>query len=90
VRNTTPLAVRIIGWVGLLGHLATLPSYAASGLLAPGWAVAALLVAWAALLAAAVVLLRRRPVLTPLVPLAAIALWWGALTAGEALLGWSG
>ncbi len=90
MRNTTPLAVRVIGWAGLLGHLATLPWFAASGLLAPGWAVAALLVAWAGLLAVAVVLLRRRPVFTPLVPLAALALWWGTLSAGEAFLGWTG
>jgi hypothetical protein len=40
----------IAGWVGLLGHLATLVWYMASGLVAPGWAVITLLVIWLGLL----------------------------------------
>jgi hypothetical protein len=70
-------------WTGVLAgllHAAVLPFYAAAGLLAPGWAVALLLLAWALLAAALVVLVRRR---SPL------ALWFGALTVGEQLLGWT-
>jgi hypothetical protein len=81
----------VLGWAGLAALLATLVFYAASGLLAPGWAVALLLVVWLALLAVAIWLLRsRRPLLVPLVPLAAALIWFGALTAGENLLGWTG
>lgn len=74
---------------GLL-HLAALPFFAAAGLLAPAWAVVVLLAVWALLAAALVVLVRRRSPLALLVPPAAMALWFGALTAGEQLLGWTG
>ena len=80
-------------WTGLLAallHLATLPFYAASGLLAPGWAVIGLLLGWAALAAALVVVVRRRSPFALAVPVAAIALWFGVLTLGEQLLGWTG
>ncbi|HWG94818.1 MAG TPA: hypothetical protein VNU66_11385 [Mycobacteriales bacterium] len=70
-------------------HLAVLWPYSASGLLAPGWAVVALLLLWAALGAAAVVVHRRWGVLSALVPLAALGLWFGALVLGEQLLGWT-
>lgn len=79
-------------WIGLLAgllHLAVLPFYAATGLLAPGWAVVTLLVVWAALAAAVVVVVRRRSRLALLIPLGAIALWFATLTLGEQLLGWT-
>ena len=47
-----------VGWIGLLLHLGTLVFYAASGLVAPGWAVITLLVVWAVLLGVAIWLLR--------------------------------
>lgn len=80
-------------WSGLLAgllHLGVLPFFAAAGLLAPGWAVGVLLVVWALLAVALVVLVRRRSPLALLVPAVAVALWFGALTAGEQLLGWTG
>jgi hypothetical protein len=83
------MGARIVGWVGLVAHAALFIWYAASGLLAPGWAVGLLLVVWAALLAVAIWLFRTRPVLTPLVPLAAVAFWFAAISAGEAWLGWT-
>ncbi|WP_433364562.1 hypothetical protein ACQPZX_34185 [Actinoplanes sp. CA-142083] len=86
-----PLWQWVLGWVGLAALLATLVLYAASGLLAPGWAIALLLVVWLALLAVAIWLLRsRRPLAVLLVPVAAVLIWFGALTAGENLLGWTG
>lgn len=85
----TPLWHRVIGWLGLLAHLPLLVWYGASGLLAPMWAVFVLIVIWIALLLAAIALLRRRPILVPLVPIAATLIWWGALTAGEIWLGWT-
>ena len=81
----------VLGWVGLAALLVTVIFYAASGLLAPGWAVAVLLVIWFALLAVAIWLLRtRRPLYVLPVPVAAWLIWIGALTAGENLLGWTG
>ena len=80
-----------LGWVGLAAHLATLVFYAASGLLAPGWAVALLLVIWLALLGVAIWLLRtRRPLLVLVVPVVAWLIWFGVLSAGERWGGWTG
>jgi hypothetical protein len=81
----------LLGWLGFAALLATLIFYAASGLLAPGWAVALLLVVWLALLVAAIILLRRRrPLWVLLTPIAAWLIWYAALTAGENWLGWTG
>lgn len=80
-------------WPGLLAgalHLAVLPFYAASGLLAPPWAILALGVVWVALAGTIVVLHRSSPVVALLAPVAALAIWFGAITAGEQLLGWTG
>jgi hypothetical protein len=79
----------VLGWLGLIAHLATLVVYAASGLLAPGWAVVTLLLVWLALLVIAIRLLRKRPAFVPLVPVGAGLIWLGALTAGENWLGWT-
>lgn len=70
-------------------HLTTLPSYAASGLLAPGWAVLGLLALWVVLAAAAWAVHRRWGAVSALLPLLAMALWFGTLTLGEQVLGWT-
>ena len=70
-------------------QLATLLPYAASGLLAPTYAVVVLLVLWVALAALAAVVLRRRGGPALLVPLVTMAVWAGVLTAGDLLLGWT-
>jgi hypothetical protein len=81
----------LLGWLAFVAVLAMLIFYVAAGLLAPAWAVALLLVVWLALVVTAVQLLRRRRPLWVLpVPLAAGLIWWGALTAGETWLGWTG
>jgi uncharacterized membrane protein (UPF0136 family) len=80
-----------LGWLGLAALLGTLVFYAASGLLAPAWAVVLLLVVWLGLLFVAIWLLRsRRPVPVLLTPIVAWLIWFGALTAGESWLGWTG
>jgi hypothetical protein len=87
--NTHGVPALIAGGVGFLAHVATLIWYAASGLVAPGWAVAVLLLIWLALLVLAIYLLRTRPVYVLLVPFASAAIWFGVLSAGEAWLGWT-
>ncbi|HEX6684558.1 MAG TPA: hypothetical protein VF062_17270 [Candidatus Limnocylindrales bacterium] len=89
VRHQRSVPALIAGWVGLLAHLATGVWYAASGLLAPMWAIVVLFVIWFGLLALAIYLLRTRPVWTLLVPVAATAIWFASISAGEALLGWT-
>lgn len=79
----------ILGWLGLAAHAFLFFWYIASGLLAPLWAVIALLVVWVALLVVAIRLLRTRPALALLVPVAAYLIWLGTISAGEAWLGWT-
>ncbi|GAB2697302.1 hypothetical protein [Thalassiella azotivora] len=70
-------------------HLVAGFFYLTSGLLAPLWAVAGLLVVWAALGAWLVVLARRRSWWTPVVPLVAVVTWFAVLSVGEQALGWT-
>lgn len=84
-----PLWARIVGWLGLAGHAFLFFWYVFSGLIAPTWAVIALLVVWAALLVVAIRLLRNRPLLVPLVPVTALLIWLGAMSAGDAWLNWT-
>lgn len=72
---------------GALMHLIVGVFVFSSGLIAPAWAVASLALLW---LVAAVALwqLRRRPIVALLVPLVTAGLWWAAVTAGDAWLGW--
>ncbi len=88
---TRPWWQWLLGWLGLAGLLAALPFYAASGLLAPGWAVVLLLLVWLALLVLAIRLLyRRQPAGVAVIAVVAWLIWFGALSAGEAWLGWTG
>ncbi len=71
-------------------HLLALWPYAISGLVAPGWGVGALLVVWALLGAAAYAVHRRWGAVAAVVPLVTVVLWFGLVTLGEAVLGWTG
>ena len=79
---------RLAAGLGVLGLLAVLPFYIASGLAAPLWAIILLLLFWAALLVCAIRWLTRRPWVVLALPLVAFAVWWGSLMLGERLLGW--
>ncbi|GAA2630041.1 hypothetical protein GCM10010399_72390 [Dactylosporangium fulvum] len=82
---------KALGWVGFAAHLATVVWYAASGLLAPGWAVVLLLVIWVGMTVFALRLVRgERPLWTLAVPVLDAAIWFGVLSFGEAALGWTG
>jgi hypothetical protein len=89
VTDTTPRGARIAWWIGLAGHLVALVWYAASGLVAPAWALACLLAVWVGVLVVAVRLRTRRPLWTLLVPVADIAVWFAAISAGDAFLDWT-
>jgi len=84
-----PLAILAIA-VGFTMQLVVgVPFTVASGLLAPYWAVIAFYVLWIACAAVAIRLARRRPLATPLVPLANAAVLWLGLTTGDVFLGWT-
>lgn len=70
-------------------HLLALWPYAASGLVAPDWAVAAMVVVWALLGVVAVAVHRRWGAVAAVVPLVAVVVWTVLVTLGEVLLGWT-
>ncbi|WP_162908067.1 hypothetical protein [Allorhizocola rhizosphaerae] len=84
------VAALIAGWIGLIAHLPVGIWYLSSGLVTPAWAYVLLLLVWLAFFGLAIYLLRTRPVYTLLVPVAAAAFWFAAISAGEAWLGWTG
>jgi hypothetical protein len=60
-----------------------------SGLVAPLWAILVLAAVWFLAVAILVRLARTRPLLTPLVPILNAVVWFGTLTFGESVLGWT-
>jgi hypothetical protein len=80
-------------WVvaGLSGvaHLVVGVFYLSSGLVAPAWAIAVLLVWWVLLAVQLSRLALRGSWWTPAVPVVAFATWWLALTLGERFLDWN-
>jgi hypothetical protein len=63
-RSARPRRLPMFAWgIGLVGHLVMLVWFAASGLVAPLWAVGGLLLVWAVLLVVGLRLRRRRPAL---------------------------
>jgi hypothetical protein len=74
---------------GVALHLVVGLFVLSAGLVAPPWAVVALLVVWALLLGAMLRLRRRSPIATLLVPFVMAAVLWLALTLGERVLGWT-
>ena len=85
-RPTGPI---VAWWVGLVAHLVIGIWYGASGLVAPAWAVAALLAVWVVLLVAGLRLRTRRPWWMLFVPVLDVAVWVGVVSAGDAFLGWT-
>jgi len=63
--------------------------YVSAGLVAPLWAVILLMMFWVALVVVGVLWFRRRPFLVLILPVLAVLVWFGALTLGERLLGWT-
>jgi hypothetical protein len=76
-------------FVGMAGMAAALFLYAASGLVAPWWAVLLLLVLWLVQFVVACRWWTPHPRRVAAVPVVAVLLWFGLVTAGGALLGWS-
>lgn len=82
------LLERAVATVGVVGLLVTLPFYLASGLAAPLWAIVVLMIFWLVLLITAFRWFTSRPWLVLLIPFLAVAVWFGAMTLGEQVLGW--
>jgi hypothetical protein len=79
----------IAWWVGLAAHLVIGIWYAASGLVAPLWAVAVLLAIWVLVLIVGLRLRTRRPWLMLAAPVLDVVIWVAAISAGESFLDWT-
>ncbi|HEU5484657.1 MAG TPA: hypothetical protein VFU98_07100 [Microlunatus sp.] len=75
------LAMAVLAVVGVF--------YLSSGLMAPLWAVIGLMVFWCALVVVGVVWFRRHPLRVVALPVVAVLVWYGVLTFGERVLGWT-
>ena len=84
-----PTWMRVLGWLGLVLHvvIAFFP-YTASILLAPYWVYAVLYPVWFLLLWVAIKNLRRRPLISFVMPFVALAWWFAVLYFGDLVLGW--
>ena len=80
---------RLLIALAVLLHLGIGVLYLAAGLVAPLWAVVLLQITWVVLLVVLVRVGVRRPPYALLVPVAAAALIFSVVTAGEQLLGWT-
>ncbi len=76
-------------FVGMAGMACAFFLYAASGLVAPWWAVVGLLVVWVLLFVVAAAWWSLHPRWVPGLAVAAVLLWFAVVTAGGAFLGWS-
>ena len=75
--------------VGVVGHLIAGVWFAASGLVAPAWAVVVLLVVWVGLAVALWQLARRRSGWSAGIPVIDAAFWLVFIEAGAALFDWT-
>lgn len=75
--------------VGIAGHLVALVWFAASGLVAPPWAVVVLLAVWVGLTVALWRLVRRKSGWSAGIPVIDAAFWLAFIEAGSALFDWT-
>jgi hypothetical protein len=82
-------AVVVVFVVALLAHLAIGVPLLAAGLVAPLYAIVLFWIFWGVMLLLLLRLRTRRPLLTPLIPVATAAGLIGALSFGGEVLGWT-
>src|SRR5690625_2466456 len=73
----------------VLHLIVAVPFTVGLGLIAPVWAIAVAWVLWLTAAATLTMIARRRPLLSPTVPVANAVLLYGLITFGESVLGWT-
>jgi len=82
-------SVSVWGFVGVIGMVASFFLYAASGLVAPYWAVGVLLVVWLVMFVTTCRWFMPHPKRTLVMPVLAVVIWFGSITAGGVFLDWT-
>jgi hypothetical protein len=88
-RDTRTVVKYVLGALALVAMLVLAPFFIASGLMAPGWAVAVFIAIWVVLFVLGCVWIRRKPLWVIPLPFVAAAIWLGGMTAGGEWLGWT-
>ena len=83
------LPLIVIGIAVAMQLVVAMPFTVGMGLLAPLWAIAVGWTLWLVAAGALVVTARRRPLITPLVPVTNVALLFTFITFGDSMLGWT-
>ena len=76
-------------WIGLILLVSAFFPYAASGLIAPWWAVVVMLVLWLLQMVLALSWFNRRPTWVPWLGVFSFVLWFAAMNAGGYFLNWT-
>jgi hypothetical protein len=79
----------VLGGLALAVLLAMSIFFFAAGLLAPLWAVIVFAAVWVLIFILGCVWIRRHPLRVLVLPVLAALIWFGGMTAGEKLLGWT-
>ncbi len=80
----------VLGWLGLALQLLVGFPYLVSGLIVPVPYLSGIWLVWVMFALFALWLFRRRPKFVPLMPLTALAAWYGLLGLGSHFLRWTG
>jgi hypothetical protein len=76
-------------WIGIAGLVSVLWLYGASGLVGPNWLPLPLVGFWLVLFVLGCRWFSRRPYAVLVLPVVALALWFGVVMAGAAWFGWT-
>ena len=79
----------LVGGLALAVLAAMSILFFAAGLMAPLWAVIVFSTIWVMIFIVGCIWIRRHPLRVVILPLIAAAIWFGGMTAGEQLLGWT-
>jgi len=89
VQSRPSILPYVIGGLALAALAAMSILFFAAGLMAPLWAVIVFSAIWLTLFILGCLWLRRHPLRVVVLPEMAALIWFGGMTAGEQLLGWT-
>ena len=89
VRSRPSVLSYLVGGLALAALAAMSIFFFAAGLMAPLWAVIVFSAIWLTMFILGCLWIRRHPLRVLILPVIAALIWFGGMTAGEQLLGWT-